>query len=356
LSLDSTSLLDSTTLLALDRFSRLAETPPHPLVEACQAFAAFPALADVRAELIGLLEDRTAPLESIVLTVESDIALTLTVLRAAARAGTRKPSIPEAVRAVPPAELLAAVRRVPAFDFFERSNALAVSAGDLRGHAVATQQAAHRVAEELELGVSNTLAVGALVHDVGKAVMAHAYDGYRERLRAPLSPGRRLKLEREEFGVDHAAAGALLLRRRGLSERLAATVEHHHSGEARGDAARIGLADMLAHYAAGQPIDPAELMRAAKRTGMTGPGLRRLLRNPLHSKGARRPQLDPCPLSPRQLEVVRGLRAGKACKQIGLQLGIAEPTVRSHLHNIYAMLGVRDRAQAVLVASERGWI
>jgi putative nucleotidyltransferase with HDIG domain len=204
--------------------------------------------------------------------------------------------------------------------------------------------------------VSNTLAVGALLHDVGKVIMAHAYIGYGEHLRARLSPGRRVKLERQEFGVDHAAAGALLLRRRGLPEGLAATVEHHHSGEAYGDAARIGLADMLAHYAAGQPIDPAELTRAAKRAEMTEPALRRLLRNPLHSNAPRRRQLDPCPLSARQLEVIRGLRTGKAYKEIALELGITVPTVRTHLHNAYATLGVRDRAQAVLFAAERGWI
>ena len=351
-----TSLLDSSTLLALDRVTRVAETPPHPLVAACDAFGSFPALADTRAELIALLADDNASLESIVLAVESDIALTICVLRAASTTGALSSGIPEAVSAVARADLLTAVRRTPSFDFFERSHGLAVSAGQLRAHAHATQQAAHRVAEELELGVSNALVVGALLHDIGKAIMAHAYDGYSERMRAELSPSRRLRLERQEFGLDHAAAGALVLRRSGLSESLAAMIEHHHSGDARGDAALIAVADMLAHLAADQPIDPAELMRAAKRAGMTGPALRRLLRNPLQSQGARRPQLDPCPLTARQLDVLRGLRSGKAYKAIGLQLGISATTVRSHLHNMYETLAVRDRAQAVLLASARGWL
>jgi DNA-binding NarL/FixJ family response regulator len=30
--------------------------------------------------------------------------------------------------------------------------------------------------------------------------------------------------------------------------------------------------------------------------------------------------------------------------------------VRTHLHNPYAKLGAVDRAQAVLIATERGWI
>jgi DNA-binding NarL/FixJ family response regulator len=42
--------------------------------------------------------------------------------------------------------------------------------------------------------------------------------------------------------------------------------------------------------------------------------------------------------------------------QIGLQLNLAVSTIRSHLHKIYTKLDVIDRAQAVLRASEMGWI
>jgi DNA-binding NarL/FixJ family response regulator len=30
--------------------------------------------------------------------------------------------------------------------------------------------------------------------------------------------------------------------------------------------------------------------------------------------------------------------------------------VRTHLHNTYAKLGAQDRAQAVLISTDRGWI
>jgi DNA-binding NarL/FixJ family response regulator len=30
--------------------------------------------------------------------------------------------------------------------------------------------------------------------------------------------------------------------------------------------------------------------------------------------------------------------------------------VRTHLHNVYGKLGAMDRAQAVLMATDRGWI
>ena len=39
-------------------------------------------------------------------------------------------------------------------------------------------------------------------------------------------------------------------------------------------------------------------------------------------------------------------------REVGLALFIATGTVRKHLDNIYAKLGVRSRAQAVMVAAE----
>jgi len=54
--------------------------------------------------------------------------------------------------------------------------------------------------------------------------------------------------------------------------------------------------------------------------------------------------------------VLRELSRGKVYKQIGAELGLAASTVRSHLHRVYEKLGVADRAQAVLRATEMGWI
>ena len=61
-------------------------------------------------------------------------------------------------------------------------------------------------------------------------------------------------------------------------------------------------------------------------------------------------------VSPREIEVLRGLSRGMVYKQIASQLGLSSSTVRSHLHNIYGKLGAGDRAQAVLIATEKGWI
>ena len=54
--------------------------------------------------------------------------------------------------------------------------------------------------------------------------------------------------------------------------------------------------------------------------------------------------------------MLRRLAEGKVYKQIARELGLATSTVRTHLHNTYSKLGAVDRAQAVLIATERGWI
>jgi NarL family two-component system response regulator YdfI len=58
----------------------------------------------------------------------------------------------------------------------------------------------------------------------------------------------------------------------------------------------------------------------------------------------------------RELEVLRAVAEGKTSKQIALQLGITERTVKAHLTNIYNKLGVDSRAAAIAEAAKRGWL
>jgi len=53
-------------------------------------------------------------------------------------------------------------------------------------------------------------------------------------------------------------------------------------------------------------------------------------------------------LTERQRDVLRMLIDGRANKEIARGLGLAEPTVKAHLVNIFRILGVKNRAQAVL--------
>jgi DNA-binding NarL/FixJ family response regulator len=59
-------------------------------------------------------------------------------------------------------------------------------------------------------------------------------------------------------------------------------------------------------------------------------------------------------LSARETQVLELIVQGLANKQIAYSLGIAEHTVKNHVKNILAKLGVQDRTQAATAAIQRG--
>jgi DNA-binding NarL/FixJ family response regulator len=62
------------------------------------------------------------------------------------------------------------------------------------------------------------------------------------------------------------------------------------------------------------------------------------------------------PISPRELEVLSLMAAGKRNKEIAGELSIAEDTVKMHVRNIFSKLQVNDRTEAVTIALRRGII
>ena len=60
------------------------------------------------------------------------------------------------------------------------------------------------------------------------------------------------------------------------------------------------------------------------------------------------------PLSHRELEVLELVASGATNREAAARLFITEATVKTHLLNIYAKLGVGDRAAAVAEAFNRG--
>lgn len=68
----------------------------------------------------------------------------------------------------------------------------------------------------------------------------------------------------------------------------------------------------------------------------------------------RRPEQDVVVLTPRETQVLRLVALGRSNKQIGLDLGIGESTVKTHLLKVFEKLGVTDRTRAVTLAMERG--
>jgi ATP/maltotriose-dependent transcriptional regulator MalT len=78
------------------------------------------------------------------------------------------------------------------------------------------------------------------------------------------------------------------------------------------------------------------LAKIGKISGMTQPSMQLLIE----------------PLTAREVEVLELIRAGNSNQDIADQLFISIPTVKRHISNIYAKLGVKSRTQAVAIGKE----
>jgi DNA-binding NarL/FixJ family response regulator len=61
-------------------------------------------------------------------------------------------------------------------------------------------------------------------------------------------------------------------------------------------------------------------------------------------------------LTDRQIEVLRRISAGQLNKNIAVELGLSEKTVKSHITAIFRALKVMNRSQAAAVARDEGFI
>jgi DNA-binding NarL/FixJ family response regulator len=141
-----------------------------------------------------------------------------------------------------------------------------------------------------------------------------------------------------------------------VPDRLVAWVAGHHDVDVGPEAAVLRLADMLAHYAVGAPVDPRALLAAAGELSLSPADLRAAMFDLNAPTTGRTERAEPSPLTERERDALRGLATGKALQDIADERGSSVSTVRTHLHNAYKKVGAADRAQAVLIATEKGWI
>jgi two-component system response regulator DesR len=65
---------------------------------------------------------------------------------------------------------------------------------------------------------------------------------------------------------------------------------------------------------------------------------------------------DACPLTARQLELLRLVREGQSAGMIAASLHLSPGTVRNYLSSAMARLGAPSRTEAARIAYEQGWI
>jgi putative nucleotidyltransferase with HDIG domain len=326
------------------------------LAEAFETVSAIPALAEARRRLLGACDRQTPVAGEVAEAIESDAALTIAIMQAANNGNGpagRAGGVRDAIEELRPERIVSLSGALDTYELLDGTGAERHER--FRRHAIAVRSTSERVAEGARLPERDELAVAALLHDVGRLVLAELYGAeYWDAGRAE-TPDERARRERRDLGIDHALVGAVLLRRWGLKPSVAAAVERHHSADATGAAAAIRLGDMIVHAAAGDPTSPEAMRETATALGIDDDGLTALLFEFPYA-GARRRSSEPCPLSAREIDALRGLAEGKVYKQIAHELSLSVSTVRTHLHNVYRKIGAVDRAQAVLIARDRGWI
>jgi putative nucleotidyltransferase with HDIG domain len=160
----------------------------------------------------------------------------------------RTRGVREAVDVLTVDRLRRIAEQVDTYDPFERPGSVSEQHERFRRHAVATRYAADRIAELARLTDRDELAVAALLHDVGRLVLAELHSAFSDMGERNATPDERIRRERRELGIDHALVGGVLVRRWALSPNVAAAIEGHHSPKASGHAAAIRLADLVRRH------------------------------------------------------------------------------------------------------------
>ncbi len=149
-------------------------------------------------------------------------------------------------------------------------------------------------------------------------------------------------------------------------ESILAALEAGARGYLTKDSGRADIARAVRAAAAGQAVlDPAVQARliAAAGSGRSGSGTAHPARTPPadpaphgHPAPADPAHALPADLTPREIEVLTLVGQGLSNRAIATTLFVSEATVKTHINNLFAKAGLRDRAHAVNFAFTHGLV
>jgi len=125
------------------------------------------------------------------------------------------------------------------------------------------------------------------------------------------------------------------------------------------DALRAGASGFLLKHAPAAELLHAVRVVAAGEALLAPEVTRRLISHFVSARPAAVTDVRPerlAPLTDRETEVLRLVAAGFSNAEIAAKLVLAEQTVKSHVSRTFTKLGLRDRAQAVVLAYESGLV
>jgi len=186
-----------------------------------------------------------------------------------------------------------------------------------------------------------------LALDAGLEVVGEAADGVEAlRLARELRPDVVL-MDLIMPGMDGTAATAAIRAEMPDTEVVALTSVLEDASVI--GAVRAGAIGYLLKNTEADALRKAIRAAAAGQVQLSPEAAARLMRE------VRAPE-SPEALSERETEVLRLVAQGRANKQIAAQLHIGEKTVKTHVSNILAKLGVQSRTQAALYAVRIGLV
>jgi diguanylate cyclase (GGDEF)-like protein/putative nucleotidyltransferase with HDIG domain len=253
------------------------DTPPVPaasrLAGAVERLGRLPVLSATVRRVQAIAQSEEAGIGDMVAALEADQGLAADLLRYANSAACARPlrvcSIRAAVTLVGRKAIARMALEAATFRFFQRAPGNGGrSIGHLHLHAAAVAGSAQGIAEHVGAG-PDVAHLGGLLHDVGKLVMPMAFgDGVLDSI-AAVHPGgaARAGAERQQLGIDHAAAGALVARASQVEAPVELAIASHHGGEdglwvPSPEAACVIVADELAGLASRPQPDQDLLLRA----------------------------------------------------------------------------------------------
>jgi DNA-binding NarL/FixJ family response regulator len=131
------------------------------------------------------------------------------------------------------------------------------------------------------------------------------------------------------------------------------------------DALRAGASGFLLKTMRGRDLVDAVRVVAAGEALLAPTVTRRLIADMVARTAPAAPPPRPGPavavgrlagLSPRETDTLRALARGLSNAEIAAELYVTEHTVKTHVSNLLAKLGLRDRVQAVVLAYESGLV
>jgi DNA-binding NarL/FixJ family response regulator len=102
---------------------------------------------------------------------------------------------------------------------------------------------------------------------------------------------------------------------------------------------------------------PAELQRALlSALRSESPVPRKMIPEVLRRVAESTPlsQSNVVPLTSREMQILRGIAKGHTTKRLAADLGLASPSIETHLHNIFRKLNATNRGEAVSTALKVG--